>query len=64
MHVHAIVDPTAVIEAAAVVQDGYRIGRNCHVGSGSVIGPDVSIGDRTVLGHQVTPPTKNGHLNT
>lgn len=54
VHVHAIVDPTAVIEAAAVVQEGSRIGRNCQVGSASVIGPDVSIGDGTILGHQVS----------
>lgn len=53
VHVHASVDPSAVIGAAAVIQGGARIGRNCQVGSSSVVGSDVSIGENTILGFQV-----------
>lgn len=50
----AKVDPTTVIEAAAVVQEGAKVGRKCHIGSSSVVGPGVTVGDKTWLENQVS----------
>ncbi len=56
VHVHATVDPSCTIEAAAVVQDGARLGKKCRIGSGSIVGPQVSIGNNSTLDHQVATP--------
>lgn len=57
VHVQATVDPSCTIEAAAVVQEGARVGRNCRIGSGSIVGPQVSIGDMSILDFQASTST-------
>mmetsp|Transcript_22478 Transcript_22478/g.31265 ORF Transcript_22478/g.31265 Transcript_22478/m.31265 type:complete len:339 (+) Transcript_22478:115-1131(+) len=53
VHCDADVDPSAVVEIGAVVHAGAKIAGLVLVGSGSVVGPAVSVGANTVLHYNV-----------
>ncbi|XP_057536776.1 probable UDP-3-O-acylglucosamine N-acyltransferase 2, mitochondrial isoform X2 [Amaranthus tricolor] len=52
-HNLACIDPTAVVKFGAVIHERATLGANVHVGSGSVVGPCVRVGQSTSLGFNV-----------
>ena len=50
-HNLACIDPTAVVKFGAVIHERATLGANVHVGSGSVVGPCVRVGQSTSLGY-------------
>eukprot|EP01018_Ginkgo_biloba_P011124 Gb_16418 [translate_table: standard] len=49
-HNFADIDPTATIETGAIVHAHAKLGPDVHVGSGSVVGPLVTVGSSTRIG--------------
>nr|GMC83746.1 probable UDP-3-O-acylglucosamine N-acyltransferase 2, mitochondrial [Ipomoea batatas] len=49
-HKSSSIDPTAIIEIGAVIHAESVVAANVHVGSGSIIGPAVTIGQSTRVG--------------
>lgn len=49
-HKSACIDPTVLIEIGAIVHSKSVLGANVHVGSGTVVGPCVTIGQFTKIG--------------
>ncbi|XP_072994929.1 probable UDP-3-O-acylglucosamine N-acyltransferase 2, mitochondrial [Typha latifolia] len=52
-HRSASIDPTVCIEIGAVVHPNSVLGEDVHVGSGTIVGPSVSIRESTKLGYNV-----------
>ncbi|XP_022777392.1 probable UDP-3-O-acylglucosamine N-acyltransferase 2, mitochondrial isoform X2 [Durio zibethinus] len=50
-HKSSCIDPTVLIEIGAIVHSKSVLGANVHVGSGTVIGPCVTIGQFTKIGY-------------
>ncbi|CAN1222252.1 Probable UDP-3-O-acylglucosamine N-acyltransferase 2, mitochondrial, partial [Linum grandiflorum] len=52
-HNLACIDPTAVIEAGAVVHSRAVVGADVYIGSNTVVGPNVTISGSTKIGYNV-----------
>ncbi|XVF27809.1 hypothetical protein REPUB_Repub14bG0140800 [Reevesia pubescens] len=50
-HKSACIDPTVLIEIGAIVHSKSVLGANVHVGSGTVVGPCITIGQFTKIGY-------------
>ncbi|PKA53530.1 putative UDP-3-O-acylglucosamine N-acyltransferase 2, mitochondrial [Apostasia shenzhenica] len=50
-HMTASVDPSVCIEVGAIVHQDAVLEADVHIGSGSVVGPSVSIGQTTKMGY-------------
>lgn len=50
-HSTACVDPSALIEAGAIIHENSVLAMDVHIGSGAVVGPSVSVGQSTKIGY-------------
>lgn len=57
-----MIDKSAFIHPTAIVEDGAVLGANVHIGPFCIVGPQVEIGEGTVLKSHVVVNGQNQNL--